>query len=336
MESDTGTVSRRQTRNWLVPLIGYTIAIACLVWVYHGFDWRSELPRLLRTDWRWVTIAAVADVSVYILQGWRWSLLLKPLERVPVIKSVQAVYIGLFANEVLPLRSGEVIRTFLMAKWTRLRFSVVVSTVLAERLLDGIWLVIGLYIAAQYVELPGYLVTGSEVMALVLVVFAALLVYAVLHKTRAKEAVKHHRWSQPLHNMVDSAHDMGRSPSFLVAAVLSLCYLGLQIMPIYALMRGYGMDAALWHSAVVFVVLRIGTVVPALPGNLGTFQAATVLGLRLCGIARDDATGFATLLFVVVTVPLWIGGFIALVATRMRLQEIHRDAHETFSNGTTG
>jgi hypothetical protein len=72
----------------------------------------------------------------------------------------------------------------------------------------------------------------------------------------------------------------------------------------------------------------LGTVIPQAPGNVGSFQALTILGLRLFGVDREVSTGFATLLFVVVTAPLWLGGFIALIATRMRFSDIHREAHE--------
>jgi hypothetical protein len=68
---------------------------------------------------------------------------------------------------------------------------------------------------------------------------------------------------------------------------------------------------------------------------VGSFQFFTLVGLQLFGAARQEAVAFATLLFIVVTVPLWIGGFIALLATRMRLQEIHEDAHEELANGSS-
>jgi len=46
-------------------------------------------------------------------------------------------------------------------------------------------------------------------------------------------------------------------------------------------------------------------------------------------VPRADATGFATLLFLVVTVPLWAGGFLALVAAGMRLGDLRRKAQES-------
>jgi len=331
MESPDGQQSRRKNSNWLIPLIGYTIAVVCLIWVYEGFDWRTEIPKLLRTDWRWVAVAIVTDVLVYMIQGWRWSILLRPLADIPVWRGIQAVYIGLFANEVLPLRSGEVVRAYLMRKWTGLRFSQVAASVITERIMDGVVLVLGFYLATRAVDLPRALDTGAWIMALLILGMAALLAVAVIHKGHAKAAMMYSKWSRPFHNMVDAAHVMGNSRTFLLAIPGSAGFMLLQVAPVYALLRGYGMEVTLTSAAVVIAVLRVVTVVPGLPGNLGTFQAATVLGAQLIGIGPDEARGFATLLFIVVTVPLWAGGFIALVATKMRLHEIHRDAHDSLA-----
>ena len=125
---------------------------------------------------------------------------------------------------------------------------------------------------------------------------------------------------------------MGRSSSFAASTFLSLVYLALQVMPIWCLMKGYGLDLSVGAAATVLVVLRLGTVIPQAPGNVGSFQLLTIAGLRLFGIEREVATGFATLLFLVVTVPLYLAGFFALIATRMRLGDIHRSAHEAVAS----
>ena len=325
-----GAGSRRRFPAWLIPVIGYAISLVCLIWVYRGFDWASELPRLKATDWRWVSLAAVADILVYVCQGWRWSTLLSPLAPISFTKTVQAVYIGLFANEVLPLRSGEVIRCYLQRRWSGLPLSVVVSSAIIERLMDGIWLVLGFWAVGYFVNLPRLLVEGSKVLVVVLATAGVLLAMAILFKKRAQAAVS--RWRM-LRHIVVGVHRMGNSGSFLAAFILSLAYLALQVLPIWFLMLGYGLDLSIGVACAVLVILRLGTVIPQAPGNMGSFQALTVVGLQLFGVDRGVATGFATLAFLVVTVPLWLGGFVALISTRMRLGQIHRDAHEEVGRG---
>lgn len=323
---------RRGLPTWFIPALGYGISIVCLIWVYSGFDWRSELPRLLATDWRWVALAVVFDWVVYFCQGFRWTALLSPLGEFSVWKSTQAIYIGLFANEVLPLRSGEIIRCYLQRRWTGLPLSVVISSVLIERLWDGIWLIAAFAFVSRHVELPGFLETMSRALLVLLAVLGGLMAVAIFYKEHAHGAAARSRWSRMLRPLVDGIHSMGKSRSFWWAGFLSMMYLALQVVPIYALMRGYGLEALTpWAAVVMLVILRLGTVIPQAPGNLGSFQALVVASLAIFGYARTESTGFATLCFFVVTVPLWLGGFVALMLTRMRLNDIHREAHEHFN-----
>lgn len=322
-----------RSRSWLIPALGYGVSIACLIWVYRGFDWHRELPKLRATHWGWVTAAVVADVFVYICQGWRWSVLLSPLgPKVSKWKSVQAIYIGLFANEILPLRSGEIIRCYLQRRWTRLPLSVVFSSAIIERLLDGAWLVAGFWVLGKFIDLPGWIDNVARILMVVMLIAGGLAATSVIYRRHAHEMVAATPWGRTLQSVIDGVHGMGRSRSFLWAALLSLLYLILQIFPIFFLMRGYHLDLSFGAAVVVFIILRTGTILPNAPGNVGTFQALVIAGLSLFGLDKADATGFATFLFLVVTVPLLLGGFIALIATRMRLTEIHRDAHEHFAS----
>ena len=318
---------RRRSKKWLIPALGYAVSIACLIWVYRGFNWQEELPRFRATDWRWVSVAVIGDIVVYMWQGLRWSTLLGPVAKTPVWRSIQAIYIGLFANEVLPLRTGEVIRSYLMSRWGSIPFSVSVSSVVIERVFDGLWLILAFYVAAQFVALPAVLVVGSRILAVLLLVVAILLAWAVLRREEAEGVVLRSRFSHALQHLVHGLHLMGRSPSFYKALLMSLVYLALQVVPIWALMRGYDLELGMADAALVLVILRLGSVPPQAPGNVGSFQALTIAGLLLSGIDRGTATGFATLLFFVVTVPLWLAGFIALIATGMKLGDIHRQAH---------
>src|SRR6476659_6827780 len=105
MSSAPAGKSKKLQRIFL--FLTYALSVACLWWVLHDLDWKEFGENIRTIKWRWVAVAAVADVLVYVWQGWRWSLLLAPVERIPIERSVRAIYVGLFANEVLPFKTGE-------------------------------------------------------------------------------------------------------------------------------------------------------------------------------------------------------------------------------------
>lgn len=277
-------------------------------------------------QWYWILIAVLSDVSVYLCQAWRWNLLLKPIVQVPFWRSVSAIYVGLFANEALPLRSGEAIRVYLQSLWSRIPFTTSVSSVIIERLIDGIWLMLGFGLAMLYVELPPNLVLGASILGSIVFLLATLMGFAVLFQRMTRRALGRVRWASKLFLLLDGLNVMGRSRSFYYALGASVVYLLLQVIPLYAMIRGYGLDLPIQAAAVLLVVLRFGTIIPGPPGNVGLFNAFAVLGLRLVGVDRQTAIGLSGVMFFVITVPLLLAGTIALAATGLKLAEIKRHA----------
>ncbi len=327
MSSPSGNGGRRLPA-WFGPALAYAVSLGCLLWVYHDFDWRTELPKLRQIHPLWIVLAVAADVLVYVSQGWRWNILLAPVQRLPLWRSVQAIYIGLFANELLPLRSGELIRCYLVSVWNRIPFPLVLSSALIERLIDGAWLIFGFAAVSLFVDLPQDLVAGVWILAGVVGAIGALLVFAVLNRRFAHHVTTRHRWSEVLRTAVEGLHAMGRSRMFLMAVAASIVYLALQVVPIHAMLEGYGLDLPWGAAAVVLVVLRLGTVLPSAPGNVGLFHLFAYLGLhRVLGVDAQTAKSVAGVMFFIVTVPLLVAGAVALAFTGSEIRELYHRAH---------
>jgi hypothetical protein len=306
---------------------GYTVSVACLLWVFHGVDLHAILTDFASLEWSWVSLAVGSDISVYLWQAWRWNLLLRPVERVPLGRSVLAIYVALFANELLPLRPGEyLIRPYLQAHWSKIPFSVVLSSIIVERVFDGIWLGLAFALTTLFIRLPGFLVQAGRLLGVVVVAMVVMLALVMFHKQRAKEAVPETPWGRKLEVLMDDLHLMGRSQYFYWALLASLPYLLFQILPIYALMRALSLDLGLWPATVLLVIIRLGTLLPQAPGNVGSFQALTVLVLGWFGVAKTAATAFSVMVWAVITLPLLVVGFLALALTGMKFGELKQQA----------
>ena len=304
------------------------LSIASLVWVLHDFQPEKLWGEVRAMNWGWVGAAVIFDILVYFLQGWRWSLLLRPVANIPYMRSIRAIYVGLFANEVLPLRTGEVIRCYLQGRWSSLPFTVTLSSAIIERIFDGFWLLVCLGVTTYYVTLPELYFTMGQILAVVVVLGGALLAGAMFapHVTRA--TLQNHRFLSKLNVLLEDLHLIGHSRYLFISAAASLPYLLLQVLPIYALANGYGIPLSIGQGFALMVVLRLISVVPQAPGNLGTFQAAAVFGLMLFGVDESLAKRFSFVMWAIITMPLLIAGFVALAITGLKLSEIRRQAQE--------
>ena len=309
------------------------------------------MQEITHLHWAWVCAAVAANLLSYFVQGWRWSLVLAPVTFVPIRRSVQAIYVGLFANEVLPLRSGEIIRCYLQSKWSEIPLSVIFASALIERIFDGIWLIVGLLITLQKVHLPGVIRYAGIFLAVVILVSGALLAVAMYWREQTLDALLNVKWFGWVHVLIKDLHLIGHSRYLYFAFFASLPFFVLQVFPIYAVLRAHD---GLNHfpaiaSLTLAVVLRLNAILPQAPGNIGTFQAATVLALRvfradaimpmgpmLPGRRRvrvspfeEMARGFSLILWAIMTLPLLIAGLIAVAYTGMNLGELQRGARNS-------
>ncbi len=295
---------------------------------------------LATMGWWWVGLAVVVDVAVYFCYGLRWSVLLRPVEPVGFWRAVRAIYIGLFANEVLPLRAGEVLRCYLLSTWTSLPLSVSLSSALIERIFDGIWLMLCLLVTLRLVPLPRqfrYLVDGGWLLGMIVLGGAVLLGIAMFRSGR-KPAVERpivppvagwRGWRGHLGVLMKDLGLIGHSRYLYLALFQSLPFLLLQTIPIWATFKGYGFDLGLLEAFALMVILRVGGIVPQAPGNLGLFQFLTKEVLeRVYNVVPDEAARFSLVLWGVVTLPLLIGGFIALWIEEADIVDLTRAAEK--------
>lgn len=332
MLSWLGIFKRFRIPSWLMPAIGYLISLACLIWLARTIDLETMREDLRSLHWGWVAVAVVSDMAVYVFQAWRWALLLRPVASSPLWRTVQSIYVGLFANEVLPLRPGEIIRCYLQARWSEIPFSVVFSSIVIERVFDGFWLAAAFFVTARQVgHLPNFLMELATALAATVGVLSLLIGLVMFRKHRAHAVVRKARWAPKLRVLVDDLHAMGASRSFYLALLASLGYLLLQAVPIYALMQAFQWELSVGAAMVVLVVLRLGTVVPQAPGNIGSSQALMVLALGFFEVERGSAISYSVMTWSVITLPLLVAGFVAVAITDLNLGELRRHAKSHLS-----
>jgi uncharacterized protein (TIRG00374 family) len=314
--------------------LGYLLALASLVWVFHDIQLHQLLSVTSITNW-WLIVASVFfDVLTYVLQGVRWRLLLAPVGRLRPLRATQAIYAGLFTNEVVPLRFGEVVRAFLVSRWLGSGIGAVVPSMIVERFLDALWLVVGMVLAAMFVTLPKNLVKAGDLLgAVVLVASVAFVWIALRNEYKSQDGTRDAIWKPRIlagvwsfgARLARGLRVIGMSRSFYGALALSAAMLACQVLAIWFIMLAFGLKLSVLAGAVVVLIVRLGTAIPNAPANVGTFQFFTVLALGLFGVEKTVAAAFSIVDFFILTAPLWVVGLFALSRTGMGLGDIRAE-----------
>ena len=320
-------------RNWRYA-VGWLLAAAGLVWVLHDVHLSRLARQLAGIDWRLVALAMVCDLLSYLVQAVRWQLLLEPVGKINLLQAMQAIYAGLFTNEVLPMRPGEFVRSYIASRWMGAGFVTILPSIILERLFDGVWIATGIGLAAIFAPLPEDLIEAGETFGAVVALFVVLFIYLVLRRPRrggrpADRGMP--RW-KPLRaiaglfrRLSEGLREASRTKEFYLAFALSLPFLALQAITLWLIMLGYGLRLSIWVGVAVYVIVGLGTALPNTPANVGSYQFFAVLGLTLFGVDKTSATGFSLVAFTLLSLPLLIIGFLALSRSGMSLAAIREE-----------
>jgi len=164
-ESVEGPARRNRLLDWRVWL-GVAITVICVWYALRGIP-LSEIGHAMKAAN--VTLLFALSAPFYVMSVYfralRWRHLTMPIA--PMKRSVvfRATSLGFMANNLLPLRIGEVVRSYTLARDTNTSFGAIVGTVVLERVLDVVAVLLLAFGALSYVgknsDVGGILAQGS-------------------------------------------------------------------------------------------------------------------------------------------------------------------------------
>jgi hypothetical protein len=251
---------------------------------------------------------------------------------------------GYLLNNVLPLRLGEVGRAYLISRERGLRLTKAISSVLVERLLD---LLMVLLMLAGFLPLVAGVAEVRQAAvgatAIGLAAFAGLLLIArnrewVLRLTRWGLArlprLNFERWEGRAGAFVDglgALQDVRRASLAAFWSGMAWLTAGLAA---WMLLFGFlpPEQATLDKAFFVLVITALGIAVPSLPGGFGIFEAAVVFALSLFKIDSGLAFSYALVFHAVNYVLLCVLGLIALAQEGETLFHLAQTVQTAVSN----
>jgi glycosyltransferase 2 family protein len=316
-----------QKRPRLLLIVGYGLATICLIWVLHDFHIMQALRQIANVSWKWVALGMACDVLSYGVQALRWKFLLAPFGKVRLSRSIRAVYSGLFANLVFPLRPGEVLRSYLLSNSEEIAIGRILGSVGVERFVDLVIATAALAVVSLFVELPRRFQRVADTLAIVTLVLLTIVAVLILYleiKLGSSTPPKGGRRRLPGKFMavLTDLHAMGTAPSFYAAVLTSLLMPFCQVLGLWAMMRSYGLPLSLLSAVVVLLIINLGVSLPNAPANVGSYQFFCVLGLSVFDVEKTSATGFSIFAFLALTLPLVFLGFAALLRSGMSLRSM--------------
>ncbi|MCC6314784.1 MAG: flippase-like domain-containing protein [Thermomicrobiales bacterium] len=312
-------VGRRRWQFWL----GIVISIAFLIVAFRGQNPREVWQALRAVDVRWLAPAlALFAVGVW-LRALRWSVLLRPLARLGPGTVLPVVLAGYTANNILPLRTGEVVRAYLLGSRAPVRPGAALGSIAVERLCDGVTMLAFLLVATRAISPTGELRRLATIAA-VLFAVAITTLLALLRFDRARDRIIHAvlrplpaalgpRLEGAAESFFAGLGALTRGRDLLLVGVTSAAAWSCEAGMYWAIGQGFGppLRDVLTPAAAVLTtaVANLATLVPAAPGYVGTFEAGVMLVVQgVLGAPAGLALSYALLVHAALWFPVTVVG----------------------------
>ena len=286
-------------------IIGIAISVVALYLAMPPREeWGNVAAAFARVHYGYVVPIALIAVYSIVVRCQRWQLLLRPVGTIPMMPLLSATAIGFLCNMVLPLRVGEVVRPVLLARRTGVPVSSVLASVLLERLLDMLTILVFLGLVMTLVPVSDTIRQSG----IVFLGLAILAVSAVVGLQRQHPlAVGLMRWGlarmpanvrergeAALQSFIEGLQGIGEGPVLIRILAYSV-FLWIVIASVFGIgFWACDLPVPTVTGALALVTIVAGAVsAPSAPGFIGTFQAGCILALGLFGISRADAVPYA-------------------------------------------
>lgn len=280
------------------------------------------------------------------IRAFRWRIMLAtttPDARLGVVWKATAI--GFMANNVLPARGGELARAYAASRLASVRFTTALGSIAVERVFDGLVLVL---LLAYAIAAPGFpadaAVRGTSLSSLATwaggaFVLLLVVLFAVVHApSRAMSGgaalVRRVLPHGPAEFVVGLARhfieglSILRSPrDFAWVVAWSFVLWLVNGLAFYTGFLAFHLDHLPFASALLLQgIVAIGVAIPSSPGFFGLFEASSVFGLGIYGVAQTGAVSFALGIHLGWFLPITIIGLWTLARANLSLGDLRRRA----------
>lgn len=279
--------------------LGFIFSGVALYFVFRGsFNLQKLASYVDRIHWGYLIGAAVAYwAGVAVIRSFLIAHLLKSVGTVKRSVAYRYICIGFFANNILPLRMGEAVRTGGIAKRSNISLASAAGSLLLERLMDlTMAAVIGL-LAIQLAPIPQHIRIGILTTGAVLVAILAVIALVARRGLKETESLRHGPIVRFVWNLiarfVAGFGGLGSSRKVAITVILSAALWAVATGTIVLRLMAFGLPPSLPMALVLMASISLGISIPSAPSGIGVYHWLAAQALIIMGVENDLALGFA-------------------------------------------
>jgi glycosyltransferase 2 family protein len=320
---------RRHVRYGSV-LLATVITVAFAYLAVRDVDF-GELGQSLRESNYWWLIPAFLMLALgFFMRVLRWRVLFSPRTSPAVWPTTQALLVGQFFNNVLPLRAGDAARIVALHSLGGPSRAETTVRVVIERFFDVLALLLLLFVGLPWFpEVTWIRAAGILGIALTLALIVAIVVLRVYGERPIRFVLRPlarlpflfpERVEAAVRNLMQGFIAL-RSPRLgLVGFLWTLVSWLVLAVSFWFVLLGFDLGLSPAAGLLVVIATALSMIIPSAPAAVGVFEAAAIVALSAYGIPQTHALSYALVVHALNVLPFVVAGLVVLNVNRGVLQ----------------
>ncbi len=318
-------------KRTLITILGFTVSIVLLYFALKGVQFHEIWTTLKKMNPALALTPLLFIGCAISLSSYKWSRIAGV--RVRFRETFVAMLIGMFANNVLPARLGEVARAYVLSHKKNLSFTYSLASVALDRFFDLTGLLLLTLLFFPRASLPHavsegiYVVIGVLLFCVLMIILLSRESLANRLSTRFTTIEKSFvsRFARRILEVQENLKRVNSPLSIIYLVVISGCAWLCMSIALYLVIVALGIHSVSFRVIpFVCALLNFGISIPSSPGYVGVYQFLLVYLLSIFGVPKYEGFTISVLYHASWYVPYTVVGFSFSLREHLRVRDIRR------------
>lgn len=290
-------------------VVGVLVGAATIYWLFHGVDWEVIFSTIKSAQTNQLIAGFAFMILSQVTRALRWHIIVEKSFHASFSNVYTASQIGLLFNFIIPARLGEIVRAYLLAKDSKTSIPVCLGTIIVDKSFDLVMMLVALLLLSFYIShhgelnVPAFSIDSTTSIAIshdvisygffvisgVLIFILGLLVMMYLNNSAVSKQLRRMMFFIPsrladkvtnlIKQMADGLHILGSGKALLITLSWSFLVWFFSYLAIYFIISAVLGNIPLIAPFVILVMVAIFVAVPIVPGVVGQYHLAVIIGL---------------------------------------------------------
>jgi len=309
---------------------------AVFLWLWiHLINWDEFLGFFHNFDLKLVLVFSGFYVLAYFFRSWRWKIIIKPVEKLGFGESFFIFMTGLLINYLIPVRAGELTKSFILKVRHKTPISASLPTILIDKISDLFPIIlIMMLIPLIGIQLNQTLNIIIILLLLIFVFFLGFLYFSVNHQSTALKILNFFLKIFPRHLQTKFQEFFGsfvegmgvmqkRHIDNILVSLLTLAAVFSEAIYIFMVFKAFGADISYQKILFGYTLMNLTYILPTPPAQVGSNQFMWVLIFSFAlGVDKNLTAAAVTFSHLLTTIWIFLIGAISLFTLKIKFSDL--------------